>query len=236
MPVAICWTKRLCAVPVPLHPWRRLHRGFNQAADLAATLNVSVAHLLAPPIPRPQTGLTAGARRRNGAGAFGLSPFVSRRVIQSMVTGGVVVLVDDVRTTGATLDACATVLKDAGAREVRALTVASGRPGERSTMRPQMNARCWLPTALAVALPIGAGSSNMTSTHPRLAPSRAPSKRRADTRTSVRSSTDSPRRRHECASRCSGDPRKAATPAARRRRPSATVPLHETGRACRWSS
>ena len=44
-----------------------------------------------------------------------------------MVTGGVVVLVDDVRTTGATLDACATVLKDAGAREVRALTVARRR-------------------------------------------------------------------------------------------------------------
>ena len=41
-----------------------------------------------------------------------------------MIAGQVVVLVDDVRTTGATLDACAYVLKDAGAREVRALTVA----------------------------------------------------------------------------------------------------------------
>ena len=44
--------------------------------------------------------------------------------MQSMIADRVVVLVDDVRTTGATLDACARVLKDAGAREVRALTVA----------------------------------------------------------------------------------------------------------------
>jgi ComF family protein len=115
-----------CAVPVPLHPWRRLHRGFNQAADLAATLNVPVIHALwRRRFTPPQTGLTAGARRRNVRGAFRLSPLVSRRVIQSMVTGGVVILVDDVRTTGATLDACAWVLKDAGAREVRALTVAT---------------------------------------------------------------------------------------------------------------
>jgi predicted amidophosphoribosyltransferase len=44
---------------------------------------------------------------------------------------GIVVLVDDVRTTGATLDACARVLKEAGAREVRALTVARTPAGRR---------------------------------------------------------------------------------------------------------
>jgi ComF family protein len=114
-----------CAVPVPLHPWRRLHRGFNQAADLAATLNLPVVHALwRHRITPPQTGLTAGARRRNVRGAFRLSPLVSRRTIQSMLADRIVVLVDDVRTTGATLDACAWVLKDAGAREVRALTLA----------------------------------------------------------------------------------------------------------------
>ena len=72
----------------------------------------------------PQTGLSARARRRNVRGAFRLSPLLSRRVMHSMIAGRIVVLVDDVRTTGATLDACAHVLKDAGAEEVRALTVA----------------------------------------------------------------------------------------------------------------
>jgi ComF family protein len=114
-----------CAVPVPLHPWRRLHRGFNQAADLASTLNLPVVRALwRRRMTPPQTGLTAGARRRNVRGAFHLSPLVSGRAIQSMLAGQIVILVDDVRTTGATLDACAWVLKDAGAREVRALTVA----------------------------------------------------------------------------------------------------------------
>jgi len=114
-----------CAVPVPLHPWRRLHRGFNQAADLAAALPLPVIHgLWRQRITPPQTGLTAAARRRNVRGAFRVSPLLSRRVIHAMFVDRTVVLVDDVRTTGATLDACAHVLKDAGAKEVRALTLA----------------------------------------------------------------------------------------------------------------
>jgi ComF family protein len=112
-------------VPVPLHPWRRLHRGFNQAADLAAALPVPVVHALWRwRLTSPQTGLAAAARRRNVRGAFRLSPVLRRGVIQSMIAGRIVVIVDDVRTTGATLDACAHVLRDAGAKEVRALTVA----------------------------------------------------------------------------------------------------------------
>jgi ComF family protein len=114
-----------CVVPVPLHPWRRLYRGFNQAADLAAALERPIIHALwRRRVTAPQTGLTAGARRRNVRGAFRVSPLVSRRVIHSMLVDRTVVLVDDVRTTGATLDACAHVLKDAGAKEVRALTLA----------------------------------------------------------------------------------------------------------------
>ena len=118
-----------CVVPVPLHPWRRLYRGFNQAADLAATLPIPVVHALwRRRMTAPQTGLAAGARRRNVRGAFRLSPLLRRSVIQTMIAERIVVLVDDVRTTGATLDACAHVLRDAGAKEVRALTVARAEP------------------------------------------------------------------------------------------------------------
>ena len=114
-----------CVVPVPLHPWRRLMRGFNQAADLAACLERPVVLALwRTRATAPQTGLTAAGRRRNVRGAFSLSPLLSQRVRDAMLVDRVVVLVDDVRTTGATLEACARVLKDAGAREVRALTTA----------------------------------------------------------------------------------------------------------------
>jgi ComF family protein len=114
-----------CVVPVPLHPWRRLYRGFNQAADLACALPLPVVHALwRRRMTAPQTGLSAGGRRRNVRGAFRLSPLLRRRVMQTMIADRIVVLVDDVRTTGATLDVCAHVLKDAGAKEVRALTVA----------------------------------------------------------------------------------------------------------------
>ena len=102
---------------------RRLQRGFNQAEDLARELGLPVAHLLwRPRFTAAQTGLTAWARRRNVRGAFALSPLWRWR--RSDLAGRVVVLVDDVRTTGATLNACADVLLEAGVGEVRALTVA----------------------------------------------------------------------------------------------------------------
>jgi ComF family protein len=108
-------------VPVPLHPWRRLRRGFNQADDLARHLGVPVCRALwrtrATP---PQAPLDPAGRRRNVRAAFRLSPCVS----VSRLDGAHVVLVDDVRTTGATLEACARVLKNAGAHDVSAVTVA----------------------------------------------------------------------------------------------------------------
>jgi len=122
-----------CTVPVPLHPWRRFRRGFNQAADLAARVDLPVVHALwRTRATATQAGLMAPARRRNVRGAFRISPLLSRTMRQSLLVDRAVVIVDDVRTTGATLDACARVLKEAGAREVRALTVARaalhGRP------------------------------------------------------------------------------------------------------------
>jgi len=107
------------AVPVPLHRARRRARGFNQADDLARHLGLPVVRALRRVRPtRTQTTLPAGARHDNVAGAF----TVTRRV--AGLRGTVVLLVDDVRTTGATLDACAVALKQAGVREVRALTAA----------------------------------------------------------------------------------------------------------------
>lgn len=115
-----------CVVPVPLHRSRMRRRGFNQSADLAARLGLPVVDALKRVAPTPsQTGLAAAQRRRNVRGAF--VPAGAPRAWWKRPPGvdnRIVVLVDDVATTGATLDACARVLLACGAREVRALTAA----------------------------------------------------------------------------------------------------------------
>lgn len=106
-------------VPVPLHRRRERARGFNQADLLARALERPVWPLLDRiRETRPQVDLPEAQRHRNVRDAFA----VRRRA--PACDGAVLVLVDDVSTTGATLDACARVLKEAGAREVRALTAA----------------------------------------------------------------------------------------------------------------
>jgi len=99
------------AVPVPLHHSRLRQRGFNQARDLSLQIGLPV--VLALRRVRP-----TGQRLSNVHGAFA----ATRRARH--VAGRIVLLVDDVATTGATLDACARTLSEAGAREVRALTAA----------------------------------------------------------------------------------------------------------------
>jgi ComF family protein len=108
------------AVPVPLHRKRRRTRGFNQARDLALRLGLPLTDALARTRATPsQTDLPASRRHANVRDAFAI---VTRR--RAEIVDRVVVLVDDVSTTGATLGACARALKAAGAREVRALTAA----------------------------------------------------------------------------------------------------------------
>ncbi len=110
-------------VPVPLHPRRRRERGFNQAELLASELGrriglpVAGDALVRRKDTAPQAGLSAAQRRSNVARAFS----VRRR---ARVSGRVIVLMDDVLTTGATALACARALKDAAAGEVRLLAVA----------------------------------------------------------------------------------------------------------------
>ena len=106
------------AVPVPLHRSRKRVRGFNQAAEIARHLPVVSADLLKRVRATvSQTDLPAAERQANVRNVF-----AARR--NADVKGLVVVLVDDVSTTGATLESCARVLLESGAREVRALTAA----------------------------------------------------------------------------------------------------------------
>ena len=113
-------------VPVPFHPRRLWQRRFNQSAMLAqrlATLTGKPADPLALQKIRetPSQGEmpSAKARRRNVRGAFRVEP-----TAVPALRGKSVLLIDDVFTTGATIDACARALKRAGAAKVLVLTLA----------------------------------------------------------------------------------------------------------------
>ncbi len=110
-------------VPVPLHWTRLFSRRYNQAAVLALALAkmggpaVSADCLIRRRRTPPQGRKNATARRRNVAGAFTV-----RRPAE--IEGRRIVLIDDVLTTGATVEECARVLKRAGAARVEVLALA----------------------------------------------------------------------------------------------------------------
>lgn len=110
-------------VPVPSHVLREKSRGYNQAGLIAGML---ADHISAPVLQRtllkvrntlPQAGLSREERMENLKGAFTV-------VEKRSIAGRDIILVDDVMTTGATLETCAARLLRAGARSVRAFTLA----------------------------------------------------------------------------------------------------------------
>jgi predicted amidophosphoribosyltransferase len=120
LPAALGGPPAPAVVPVPPHPVRRRRRGFDPAAELAAALAARTGLPLAPLLRRRdraprQVGL--GRAQRRGAG---------RLVIEATRAPppARVLLIDDVHTTGATLDACARALVGAGCGEVVAVTYA----------------------------------------------------------------------------------------------------------------
>jgi competence protein ComFC len=119
-----CWP----LVPVPLHRGRLQHRHFNQAAEISRVLAI---HTRLPVIhalhrirsTEHQTALTRAQRLENLHGAFSLSRAGHRQV--GVSTAGAV-LVDDVLTTGSTVDECAKTLRRAGFQQILVVTVMRG--------------------------------------------------------------------------------------------------------------
>ena len=117
------FTEPDCIVPVPLHPIRLRERGFNQALHLARNCFPQWRRRVAPQIllrqehTPPQTSLGGSARRRNLHGAFAVAK-------GHRIGGAKVLLIDDVYTTGTTVEACAQALRQAGAARIEVFTLA----------------------------------------------------------------------------------------------------------------
>jgi ComF family protein len=112
-------------IPVPLHPRRLIARRFNQSGMLAQSLGretlipVAVDGLVRLRATKQQVGLSHAKRKRNVRGAF-----IVRAGMTEAIKERHIVLIDDVITSGATIEACVRALRKAQAREVSVLSVA----------------------------------------------------------------------------------------------------------------
>jgi competence protein ComFC len=117
------WWETDAIIPVPLHSEKEKERGFNQsqilAKELAKRKQIPLIENQLIKVRRtlPQTSLEAKEREKNLKGVFEVRN-------REKIEGKIVLLVDDVFTTGSTLQECSLILRRAGALEVKALTVA----------------------------------------------------------------------------------------------------------------
>lgn len=117
-----------CLIPVPMHWARKIIRGFNQAEDLAVELSrrtgIPVARaLIRTRYHKPQASLSRDKRKGNLGGAFRCDK-KWRSFFKRQKKHQLVVIIDDVCTTGTTAELCARQLKYAGAKNIILLTVA----------------------------------------------------------------------------------------------------------------
>ncbi len=123
----VVFPEELLVIPLPLHNRRKRIRGFNQSeliskefiiqAGSPRGFSIDTDTLLRVKNTKPQVELSGEERRQNMADAFAVSQ-------PDLVKNKTVLLMDDVKTTGATLEEAARALKEAGAKKVWAITVA----------------------------------------------------------------------------------------------------------------
>jgi predicted amidophosphoribosyltransferase len=122
-------------IPVPMAEHKKRRRGYDQAELIARIFARSIGAPFAPDIllRRRETavmsGLGAESRRANMADAFAVGEYARKLIGGGELALGSVLLIDDVFTTGSTADACAAVLKEAGAEAVTLFTFAAGADG-----------------------------------------------------------------------------------------------------------
>lgn len=111
-------------IPIPLHPWRERRRGFNQSELIArclckenSNLSCDISVLVRVKNTTPQIELSHTERTKNLTGSFAVRN-------PDLVRDKTILLLDDVKTTGSTIEEAARALKEAGAKRIWAMTVA----------------------------------------------------------------------------------------------------------------